>query len=65
MTGRIGSLGDRLLSAVVPRARASAAACGYRNRGGRPCPTGRCGVQLCCTRDGVTRCGPCLYTSVR
>jgi hypothetical protein len=58
MFDRIGSLGDRLLSAIVPKTRADAASCRYE-RCGSPCHS-----RYCCYGTGIpeyARCGSCLY----
>lgn len=57
MTGHIGTLGDRLLARLVPKARASAAYCRWYGCGGNACL-----VKYCCTGSGVDWCGNCQWS---
>jgi hypothetical protein len=54
----LNRIGDRLLRALVPKARASARVCWYQRCGG-PCLS-----RHCCAIGGDTQyadCGPCRY----
>jgi hypothetical protein len=57
MRKRIETLGDRLLSLVVPRAEAAAAPCWEQNDCGYYCLS-----RLCCDTPFGLQCGPCRWT---
>lgn len=62
MFERIGTLGDRLLSLVVPRAKASAVNCAYEYAQ----VTSPCVRRYCCTGSGIPGgryCTPWAYCS--
>jgi hypothetical protein len=56
MTTRIGTLGDRLLALLVPRARATADGCAWKS-----CGSG-CLLKRCCVFGTFTHCGNCQWT---